>query len=304
MTLLHGLIGVGVVEVVRAADETGLLEALGQPDTPAGLAARLDLSPRVVDLLLGVLCELGYATETGGRFGAQQYLTRVDPTWEQVGTFARSGAVAPGIDISDDRGANYEESVALLARVFRDPAAELAAELALAGRVLDIGAGSGIWSLSMAARHPSTRVTTLDLEPVLPRVAATARDLGVQDQVQSRAGNYFHATWEDRFDRIVLANVLHLESESDAAALIARWADHLAPGGELVIVDFFGKPGAYEADLIRAVYRLHLGMRTEIGKPHSFEELTAWCAQAGLTDQRLISLTSTASAVSALVARR
>jgi hypothetical protein len=56
-----------------------------------------------------------------------------------------------------------------------------------------------------------------------------------------------------------------------------------------VIVDVFGGEG-FEAGLMEAVYQLHLGMRTRRGRAHAVEDLTRWCAGAGLTTSLIVSL--------------
>ena len=48
--------------------------------------------------------------------------------------------------------------------MFESAAAELAGKLpGCPERVLDVGAGSGVWSLAMAERHDETCVVALDL---------------------------------------------------------------------------------------------------------------------------------------------
>jgi hypothetical protein len=131
-------------------------------------------------------------------------------------------------------------------------------------------------------------VIAIDHEAVLHNARATARALGLEDRLTGRAGDYFEVC-EPGADRVVLANVLHLETAEDAARLIEHHARSLGPGGELVIVDVFGGEG-FEAGLMEAVYQLHLGMRTRRGRAHAVEDLTRWCAGAGLTTSLIVSL--------------
>jgi hypothetical protein len=85
----------------------------------------------------------------------------------------------------------------------------------------------------------------------------------------------------------VIANVLRIESPDRARAIVQRAAKALVPGGELLIVDALGG-GTPEREQARAVYALHLAMRTEHGRVHTAPEITAWLHDAGLRDVRAI----------------
>jgi ubiquinone/menaquinone biosynthesis C-methylase UbiE len=132
-------------------------------------------------------------------------------------------------------------------------------------RVLDVGAGSGVWSLAMCARSPGTRVTALDLPAVLPGFLDRAERLGLAERIEAIPGDC-HSTelHAASVDRIVLANILHLESPAHAAALMARIVPALKRGGELVVIDCLAKEGGAR-ETARAIYALHLAMRTDGG---------------------------------------
>src|SRR5258707_13915751 len=181
--------------------------------------------------------------------------------------------------------------VSKLARFAAHGARQLA--VALPGNpnhILDVGAGSGIWSLAMAERHAETHVTALDFPNVLQAFRIQAEHLGLSDRIGLLPGN-FHCVPipEDRFDRIVLANVLHLEPPEQAAALIRRVATVLLPDGDLVIVDMLGD-GTPAGERAQAIYGLHLALRTREGKVHPLSDLRAWVEQAGLVPEDVIEL--------------
>src|SRR5258708_18193743 len=167
----------------------------------------------------------------------------------------------------DAREAVYSGVVSKLALVYAHGARQLA--VALPGRpahILDVGAGSGIWSLAMAQRHPATRVTALDVPTVLQTFRIQAEHMGLSDRIGMLPGNFHSVTIpEDRFDRIILANVLHLEPPDQAAALIGRVATRLLPGGDLVIVDMLGD-GTPVGERAQAMYDFHLPLRPRAGK--------------------------------------
>lgn len=134
----------------------------------------------------------------------------------------------------------------------------------------------------MAEPHPGTRVTGLDLPKVLVAFCRQAEQMGLADRIETLAGDFHHVELPPgRFDRVVLANVLHLEPPEQAAALIRRTVSSLVGGGDLVIVEMLGD-GTPAGERARAVYALHLALRTRRGRTHTLSDLRAWVEQAGL----------------------
>jgi hypothetical protein len=84
------------------------------------------------------------------------------------------------------------------------------------------------------------------------------------------------ATW----DLVIIANVIRLEPEDRVRALLHRATAALRPGGSLLIVDAFAS-GSPLADQARAIYALHLAMRTREGHVHSPADVCRWMEDAG-----------------------
>ena len=138
----------------------------------------------------------------------------------------------------------------------------------------------------MAERHPDTHVTALDLPEVLAAFRSRAQGLGLAARIDTIAGDFHTAPIPpEQFDRVVVANVLHLESPERAAALLRHLSPGVRPGGELVIVDSLG--GDPEAERARATYSLHLALRTAGGYPHARADLERWLREAGLEPDRV-----------------
>jgi len=307
----------GMAATLVAASQGNLLQALlNGYATPSMYAEELGLDPTATERVLEVLTSLGFADCQQGRYAASAALKDLDAVgpgtidlfgvlWSQVPAFLLHGERFAHMDGPPDaREAVYSGMVSKLARFAAPGARQLA--VALPGNpnhILDVGAGSGIWGLAMAQRHPETRVTALDFPNVLQAFRIQAEHMGLSDRVGLLPGNY-HAVEipEGRFDRIILANVLHLEPPEQAAALIRRVTAALLPSGDLVIVDMLGDetPAGERA---RAIYGLHLTLRTRQGKVHPLSHLQAWVKQAGLVPEDVIEL-GTPRGMGALVAHK
>ncbi len=294
----------GIAATLVAAYQGNLLQALlNGYATPTMYAEELGLDPTATERVLKVLACLGIADRNQGKYGASAAFKDLDAIgpggvdgfgamWSQVPTFLLRGERYAHMDGPPDaREAVYSAVVSKLALLFAQGARQLA--VALPGRpahILDVGAGSGIWSLAMAQRHAETRVTALDFPNVLQAFRIQAEHMGLSDRIGLLPGNFYVIEIpEDRFDRIILANVLHLEPPEQAAALIRRLTTALLPGGDLVIVDMMGD-GSSAAERARAIYELHLTLRTERGHAHPLSDLQEWVRQAGLITRDVIEL--------------
>jgi len=307
----------GMAATLVAAYQGNLLQALlNGYATPTLYAEELGLDPTATERVLEVLACLGIADCNQGKYGASAAFKDLDAIspggvdafgamWCQVPTFLLRGERFAHMDGPPDaREAVYSGVVSKLALVYAHGARQLAIKIPdHPTHILDVGAGSGIWSLAMAQRHAETRVTALDFPNVLQAFRIQAEHMGLSDRIGMLPGN-FHVIEipEERFDRILLANVLHLEPPEQAAALISRVATTLLPGGDLVIVDMLGD-GTSVGERARAIYGLHLALRTQEGRVHPLSDLQAWVRQAGLITRDVIEL-GTPRGIGVLVAHK
>jgi ubiquinone/menaquinone biosynthesis C-methylase UbiE len=307
----------GVAATLVAVYQGHLLQALlNGYATPSIYAEELGLDPTATERVLEVLTSLGITDCIQGRYGASAALKDLDALgpggvdacgamWSQVPAFLLRGERYAHMDGPPDaREAAYSGVVSKLALAFAHGARQLATKIpGHPAHILDVGAGSGIWSLAMAERHAETCVTALDFPTVLQAFRIQAEHMGLADRIGLLPGD-FHAVAipEDRFDRIVLANVLHLEPPEQAAALIGRVATTLIRGGDLVTVDMLGE-GTPVGERAQAIYALHLALRTREGKVHPLSDLRAWIEQAGLLPDEVIAL-DTPQGMGALVAHK
>src|SRR5262249_38739400 len=223
--------------------------------------------------ILDVLVAFGVASRDGDAYAsspallafAEQTPLALDDTsalWTHTPALLRSGEPFHDDRQPAKREAVYSGVVAGIGRLFAAPATDLAARIERApARVLDIGCGSGVWGLAIAERFPNARVTGLDLPDVLRVFEGRAAERGLRDRVDSLPGDMHAVEIPTAFDLAIIANVLRLEDPDRAARLVARAANALVPGGQLVIVDAIGD-GTADSERSLSVYALHLALRT------------------------------------------
>lgn len=316
----------GPAAALLALEETGAAAALAdRPRTAADTAAACGVPERTLAPVLDVLAAVGLLGREDDRFalppdlatlyrtygrtgGAERPIRTAFDLWAHLPRWAATGE--PFLEMDHPDGAVYSHVVGVLGTLYAGGARELAAALQDGGQappgaaVLDVGAGSGVWSLAVAAADPGAVVTALDREQVLETTRAYAEAAGVADRLRTVAGDWRDAPLpEAGFDVAVLANICHLEPGWEIVRLLRRVHTTLRPGGTVVIVDTIPDRRA-TADARSLLQGLRLGLRTPGGGVHDRASYTAWLEQAGFVVGEALPLRATEGRLTALPARR
>jgi ubiquinone/menaquinone biosynthesis C-methylase UbiE len=282
----------GAVQAYRAGWRHGLFQALGGEERTTGdLARLLERDLRALGLFLEALSALGLVERgaTGWRAGrvlrALQgpYRELGDEYWAHLDDFLKTGRPMRRMNAGPEREAAYREQAGALAWMMA-PAAALAAEWLLpdlpdAPRILDLGAGSGVWSLTLAARAGAGAVTLVDGPAVLDVAREFSTKMGLAPRLVP--GDYHDVDLEaNAYDLVFLGNVCHLESEDRVRSLLGRASRWLRPGGRVAIADVH--PGT--APVAASLYALGLALRTERTEVHASADLLRWLAEAGFQE--------------------
>ena len=157
--------------------------------------------------------------------------------------------------------------------------------LAGAGVLVDVGGGTGIYSIAFLQKNPHWRAVIVDRPEVLKVAQEMAHAYGVADRLECRPGDMFHADLP-MGDVILLSNILHDWDVPECRSLIRRCAAVLPPGGRLLIHDVFLND-ALDGPLPIALYSAALFSLTE-GRAYSAAEYRAWLAETGLVPAPVI----------------
>lgn len=287
----------GAARVFRVAQELGIHDALRDgAASAADVAEACGLQEGPVVLLLDGLCALGTVTADTGSYSlapvaeflSGNYRNLGDEYWDFLPTFLRTGTPLAKMDSADQSEAQYVQQVSALAWMM-SPAAEAFARLLGMStarkslRILDVGGGSGIWSLTCARHDAGTTVTVSDWPAIVDIAAGFAQRMQLSDRFTALPGNYHEVDFgAAEYDLAIVANVTHIETPDGNVNLFRRIHDALRPGGEIAIVDVI--PSQPEGRLSASLYALGLGLRTESGQVHSSAALQQYLAQAGFGD--------------------
>jgi 2-polyprenyl-3-methyl-5-hydroxy-6-metoxy-1,4-benzoquinol methylase len=270
--------------------------------TSADVAAKAGCHPRATDRLLNALCALGLLEKRDGRFhntaDTLRYLVDSSPeyaaglghtislwdTWSGLTGSVRSGSPAVRRAIND-RGDNWlEPFIAAMHHRARVQADQIAAMLPAgpASRALDVGGGSGAFSIAMARRHPGLRAVVFDLPNVVPLTQRYVAEAGLTDAVTTATGDYLADSLPGGFDLVFLSAVVHSNSAGTNASLIRKCAASLQPGGHLALLDWVMSPDRV-LPAAGAMFALNMLVGTDEGDTFTEAEISGWMAGAGLT---------------------
>jgi ubiquinone/menaquinone biosynthesis C-methylase UbiE len=274
----------------RTATELGLLDALrGGPLEAAQVAERCGTQAEPTAMLLDVLVELGAVERYGDDFALAPVVRMInefnadlgDRHWQRLGDFLRTGK---RLDAED--GDQPFRAATLAGQWMMTPSAMSAARALGIGEertglnILDLGAGSAVWSLCIAHQDPDSRVTVVDVQDAARRAVATAESVGLADRLTTVAADYQTVELpEEEYDLAVMACLVQLHDEAGVANLACRVLRTLKAGGEIALIDVF--PGQPQGNLTRQIHRLELSVRTARGRLHDPHRLQALLIEAG-----------------------
>lgn len=124
----------------------------------------------------------------------------------------------------------------LIERLRQIPHREIAAQVPLTGRILDIGSGRGGFTTYLALRGPDRRVCGIDNDAT--RLADALRVSRQLPNLTFQQGGLADlAAQPDRYDTILLMDILHHNPYADQEGIIRQAHALLVPGGRLVLLE-------------------------------------------------------------------
>ena len=179
-----------------------------------------------------------------------------------------------------------EEAARFLTMALAGRAANVAPLLARAAPLdgsellLDVAAGSGIYSAALLQANPGLRAIAWERPEVVKVALELAGEYGLGDRLECVSADMFVDEVPPGVDAILLSNVLHDWDVRECRGLVTRLAASLPPGGKLLVHDVFLND-ELDGPLPIALYSAALFSLTE-GRAYSAAEYRSWMEEAGL----------------------
>jgi SAM-dependent methyltransferase len=156
-----------------------------------------------------------------------------------------------------------------------------------ARRFLDIGGGSGAYTIAFLARDRSLEATLLDRPEVLAISAEYLRTAELEDQVALVPGDFTCDEFPGEQGMVLLSAVIHLLSIEQVEDLFRRAYRALIPGGRVILRDYVMSPDRL-IPRAGALFAVNLLVSTENGTTYSFPEIRRTLVSAGFVDIRIL----------------
>ncbi|MBA3265813.1 MAG: methyltransferase domain-containing protein [Nocardioidaceae bacterium] len=278
-----------------AASELGLFEALADsPATLEALAARTGLTPRAARISADAMVALELLVRSGDEYSnsstAAQFLTgrtSADlrpflkfwdklsyPAWTALATALAGGEHPEIFELDDELQKVASEGIEA---VLAGPAHALphAVDLHSSHSLLDIGGGTGSWSIAAAQVYPDLTCTVLDLPVVVGVAGDRIASAGLSARVHAVACDVQTDPLPEGHDTFLMANLVHYWSPQDNQAFLSRVRAVAPEGARLLLADFWTDrthTQPVHAAMMAGEFAVHL----QHGDVYSVDEVRGW----------------------------
>jgi (2Fe-2S) ferredoxin/predicted O-methyltransferase YrrM len=295
---------------ILTALELDLFTAVGDGAGAVEVATKLRTEARATEMLLNALASLRLLVKQEGvyhnspaaaryfaaasRDNARPALLHTAHLWQRWSTLTdcvRAGSAVTRDEIAG-RGQDWTE--AFIAAMHRNASERAPLVVRAVGaenvrRMLDVGGGSGAYSIAFATANSALRADILDLATVEPIARRHIEEAGVADRVKVRAGDLRFDRLGEGYDLVLISAICHMLSAGENLDLLRRCREALAPGGRVVIQDFILEADK-TAPRFAALFALNMLVGTRGGSSYSEPEYAAWLGKAGFREIRHVRL--------------
>ena len=305
--LMQTIRGYQESRVVLTAIELDLFSAVANGASAAAAAAKMHTDPRASEMLMNALVALGLLSKQDGTFRntpvSARYFAAGSPDDSRVATMhtanlwrrwstltdcVRAGtAVAPR-----EAGDGWTESfIAAMHRNARERAPHVIRAVGTEGmgRMLDVGGGSGAYSIAFAQASAGVRAEVFDRPAVLEIARGHIDEAGLSGRVVTRVGDLRSDELGAGYDLVLISAICHMLGPEENRDLLRRSFHALAPQGRVVVHDFILEEDKTSPKMA-ALFSLNMLVGTEQGASYSESEYAAWLREAGFQEVTRIHL--------------
>jgi len=264
------------------------------------IAKHLKLDEHACERLLNALVSLGFLDKKNSLFfnttESFTFLSKKSPdylgglmhsnhlwnTWSNLTQVVKTGISAHPSEINV-RG---EEWLFSFISAMHDRAKKQAPQqlknIDLAGvlSALDVGGGSGAYSMEFVSKKTDIEATVFDLPNVIPITKKFLDKEGFSDKIKTHSGDYTTDNLPKGFDLVFMSAINHSNPLEINRDLIKKCFDSLNKKGRIVIQDWIMNNDRTQP-LAGAVFAINMLVGTEAGDCFTEEEVTGMLIGAG-----------------------
>ena len=290
--------------VILTAAELDLFTRLDEkPSTAEELASGMGLDLRGATRLLDVLVTLDFLRKENGRYhltDAGTYFSSRHPetvrpmvlhlntlwtTWGELTKIVKTGAgkeKKPGAHFDEEDQKAFIGAMHVAGQRLSVEIAD-AFDLRQFKRLLDIGGGSGTYTIAFLKKNPGMTAVLFDLPGVIAMAEKRISDEGLRARVELVAGDFYEDELPTGCDLALLSAIIHQNGSEENVALYRRIHRALEPGGAVLIRDhIMDESRTYPP--AGAMFALNMLVNTRTGDTYTFLEVKRTLEEAGFRD--------------------
>ena len=280
------------LDIFTNVDESGT--------TSNQIASNLHLDEHACERLLNALVSLGFLTKQNQLFyntpdsftflskkssdylGGLMHSNHLWNTWSNLTQVVKTGNSAHSTEINE-RG---EDWLSPFINAMHDRAKKQApqqlANIDLSGikSILDIGGGSGAYSMEFISKKPEIEATVFDLPNVIPITQKFIDKDGFSDKIKTHKGDYTTDDLPKGFDLVFLSAIIHSNSLEINQNLIKKCFNSLNINGKIIIQDWIMNNDRTQPSS-GAIFAINMLVGTESGDCFTEQEVTEMLDFAG-----------------------
>ncbi len=153
-------------------------------------------------------------------------------------------------------------------------------------KLLDIGGGSGVYTIAFLIENPDLSAFLFDLPPVLEITRNFISRESLLDRVELVPGNFQVDELPGGCDTAWLSAIIHQNSLSENMKLFSKIHTALLPGGRLIIRDHIMEPDRI-TPRDGAIFAINMLVGTKEGSTYTFDEIRGLLEKTGFSKIRL-----------------
>lgn len=295
--------------ILHSAAELNLFTILAKsPLSAEEVAEKTGGGARALTMLLDAVAAMGLLAKQGATYQCEGGIARflagdspdtilpmvlhmaaLGPRWARLTNIIKG---IPGVDEEFNFSRSPEELRAFIGAM-HSIGAPLAKRIVAAvdpgaSRVLlDIGGGSGTYTIAFLRAVPEMKATLFDLPEVIDMARERLDREGLLGRVTLAAGSFYHDEFPQGHDLALLSAIIHSNSLEENLDLYKKAFRSLKPGGRILIRDHIMEPDRIHPK-DGAIFAINMLAGTSGGGSYTFEEIEAGLSKAGFIGIRLL----------------
>jgi SAM-dependent methyltransferase len=279
----------------------------GRPMIATDLANELGLDTRATTRVLDALVILGFLKKVDGRYQNTEETAHLSSThpetirpmllhtshmwdnWSRLTETVRRGYNPERKRASTQGGTTLENFIEAMHVIGRGLSKEIAGayDTDRFRCLLDIGGGSGTYTMALLERNPELRAVVFDLPDVVEMARSRFEAEGLSERTQVISGDFSEDELPTGCDLALLSAIIHQNSAEQNLDLFRKIHRALDPRGVLLIRDHIMDDERLHPPA-GAIFALNMLVATEGGDTFTFAEVEEILVKAGFDDVQLV----------------